>query len=119
MDFTLPGVSFCTIYFNIFKYIIFLLVIDLKSKPAEIYEGSPKNDQPADVMITVEDHLIVDIFEGKEDSILAFMSGKLTATGNVLLAQKLLQNLTEPSVLTEDEDKKLLSVSSINLFFFC
>ncbi|KAJ6219956.1 hypothetical protein RDWZM_005768 [Blomia tropicalis] len=96
--------------FNIIKDgLYFTWIIDLKSKPAEIYEGSPKNDQPADVMITVEDHLIVDIFEGKEDSILAFMSGKLTATGNVLLAQKLLQNLTEPSVLTEDEDKKLLS----------
>lgn len=64
--------------------------LDLKNGEGAIHRGSPKTGK-ADCVLSIEDENAVKIFEGKEDAMKAFMSGKLKITGNIMAAQKLQQ----------------------------
>lgn len=64
--------------------------LDLKNGDGAIHRGSPKSGK-ADCTLSIEDENAVKIFEGKEDAMKAFMSGKLKITGNIMAAQKLQQ----------------------------
>lgn len=64
--------------------------LDLKNGDGQIHRGPPKSGK-ADCILSIEDDNAVKIFEGKEDAMRAFMSGKLKITGNIMAAQKLQQ----------------------------
>lgn len=64
--------------------------LDLKNGEGAIHKGTPKTGK-ADCILSIEDDFAVKIFEGKEDAMRAFMSGKLKITGNIMAAQKLQQ----------------------------
>jgi putative sterol carrier protein len=64
--------------------------LDLKNGDGCIHRGVPKVGR-ADCILTIEDDNAVKIFEGKEDPMKAFMSGKLKIAGNIMAAQKLQQ----------------------------
>lgn len=64
--------------------------LDLKNGDGAIHRGSPKTGK-ADCILSIEDDNAVKIFEGKEDAMKAFMSGRLKIAGNVMAAQKLQQ----------------------------
>ncbi|KAI1283199.1 Peroxisomal multifunctional enzyme type 2 [Halotydeus destructor] len=64
--------------------------LDLKNGGGAIHRGTPKTGK-ADCILSIEDDNAIKIFEGKEDAMRSFMSGKLKITGNVMAAQKLQQ----------------------------
>jgi len=64
--------------------------LDVKNPPGDVYKGAPKNGRP-DCTLTIDDDYAVEVFEGREDAMRAFMTGKLKITGNILAAQKLQQ----------------------------
>ena len=64
--------------------------LDLKNGSGAIHRGPPKSGK-ADCILSLEDDNAVKIFEGKEDAMKAFMTGKLKIAGNVMAAQKLQQ----------------------------
>lgn len=64
--------------------------LDLKNGDGAIHRGSPKSGK-ADCILSIEDDNAVKIFEGREDAMKAFMSGRLKISGNVMAAQKLQQ----------------------------
>ncbi|KAH8826054.1 SCP2 sterol-binding domain-containing protein [Flagelloscypha sp. PMI_526] len=68
--------------------------IDLK-KVGEVYKGSAK--PKADVTIILSDATLGDLVAGKTTGQKAFMTGKLKAKGNVMLATKLGGVLKGPS----------------------
>ena len=76
--------------------------LDLKNGDGAIHRGPPKSGK-ADCILSIEDENAVKIFEGKEDAMKAFMSGKLKITGNIMAAQKLQQ-------VWADEAEKVRSV---------
>jgi 3-hydroxyacyl-CoA dehydrogenase/3a,7a,12a-trihydroxy-5b-cholest-24-enoyl-CoA hydratase len=61
--------------------------IDLKNQPGSVAEGP--SDVTPDCTLTISDSDFVDMATGKLNGQQAFMSGKLTVSGNVMLAQKL------------------------------
>ncbi|RWS29708.1 peroxisomal multifunctional enzyme type 2-like isoform X1, partial [Leptotrombidium deliense] len=63
---------------------------DFKNNGGSIYRGPPKSGK-ADCTLTLDDMVAARIFDGKEDAMKAFMSGKLKISGNILAAQKLQQ----------------------------
>ncbi|XP_015791638.1 uncharacterized protein LOC107368336 [Tetranychus urticae] len=69
---------------------------DFKNGDGAIHRGPPKTGKP-DCALTIEDDSVCRIFEGKEDAMRAFMSGKLKISGNILAAQKLQQLWAEES----------------------
>ena len=64
--------------------------LDLKNGDGSITRGPPATGK-ADCVLSIEDETAVKIFEGKEDAMRAFMSGRLKITGNIMAAQKLQQ----------------------------
>ncbi|GIX71073.1 hypothetical protein CEXT_227441 [Caerostris extrusa] len=77
--------------------------LDLKNAPGSVYKGTPKHDKP-DCTFILEDELFTKIMDGSADpQKLAFMSGKLKITGNVLASQKLQAIWENP----EDEPEKM------------
>ena len=82
---------------------------DFKNGDGAIHRGLPKTGK-ADCILTIDDDFVCKIFEGKEDAMRAFMSGKLKISGNILAAQKLQQLWAEeaPNVaatLSQEEKK--------------
>ena len=62
--------------------------LDLKNGEGSIHRGPPKTGK-ADCILSIEDENAVKIFEGKENAMKSFMSGKLKISGNIMAAQKL------------------------------
>jgi sterol carrier protein 2 len=60
-------------------------IVDCKSFPASVVEGSKK----CDCMIAISDKDFVLLMAGKLNPMQAYMKGKLKITGNMMLAQKL------------------------------
>lgn len=82
-----------TIYqWNITKggRVVSVWTCDFKNGDGAIHRGTPKTGKP-DCTLTIDDEFVCRIFEGKEDAMRAFMSGKLKIGGNILAAQKLQQ----------------------------
>ena len=77
------------LHFNI------LTAVDLKNGSGSVYEGEPKAGEKPNVKITIEDEDLVALIQGKLNAQKAFMTGKLKATGNIMLMQKL-QGLMKP-----------------------
>lgn len=115
-----------------------LLALDLKNGTGSIYRGIIKEGEP-DCTLVVEDDILTDIFEGREDPIQvrmrmsldikkshsiaqAYMSGKLKVKGNIMAAQKLqlvwmenntneTPNSSSSSPSATKDDQALLEVS--------
>lgn len=62
-------------------------LLDLKNGSGSCDECSP--DTEADVMMTTDSQLMVDMFKGKVGATSAFMSGKLKIKGNLAAAMQL------------------------------
>ncbi|XP_066944489.1 peroxisomal multifunctional enzyme type 2 [Macrobrachium rosenbergii] len=69
--------------------------VDLKNGSGSIYEGGPKTGEKPSVKITIEDEDMLALMSGKLNAQKAFLSGKLKASGNIMLMQKL-QGLLVP-----------------------
>ncbi|XP_068206099.1 LOW QUALITY PROTEIN: peroxisomal multifunctional enzyme type 2-like [Palaemon carinicauda] len=63
--------------------------VDLKNGSGNVYEGEPTGNEKPNVKITIEDEDMVALMSGKLNAQKAFLSGKLKASGNVMLMQKL------------------------------
>lgn len=74
--------------------VVSVWTLDIKNPPGAVYRGPPKGARP-DCSLTIDDEYAVEIFEGREDAMKAFMTGKLKITGNILAAQKLQQLWSE------------------------
>ena len=68
-------------------------VLDLKNDSGSVSEAT--EDTPTDVTMKMEANNMVDMFQGKLKSTTAFMTGKLSISGNMGLALKLEKVLSQ------------------------
>ncbi|XP_054160689.1 peroxisomal multifunctional enzyme type 2-like [Oppia nitens] len=87
--------------------------LDLKNGNGAVYKGSPKTGK-ADCTLIIDEEAAVNIFEGREDAMKAFMGGKLKISGNILAAQKLQQLWSEeaPRGSVSLDEKPMVSTNS-------
>lgn len=91
--------------FNITRQgkLVSVWILDLKNGNGEVYHG-PRSDLPVECILTVEDDALVDIFEGRDEPMLAFIGGRLQVSGNITAAQKLQQLWSEDEPITPMSD---------------
>ena len=77
----------------------------MKNGNGEVYYGARSNLM-AECTLTVEDDALVEIFEGRDEPMLAFIGGRLQVSGNITAAQKLQQLWSEDEPITPIDDNE-------------
>ncbi|XP_027195391.2 peroxisomal Multifunctional enzyme type 2 [Dermatophagoides pteronyssinus] len=80
-------------------------ILDMKNGNGEVYYGARPNLM-AECTLTVEDDALVEIFEGRDEPMLAFIGGRLQVSGNITAAQKLQQLWSEDEPITPIDDNE-------------
>lgn len=70
--------------------------LDLKTPPGSVYEGDPKGAK-AHATVTIDDEDFADVASGSKNAQALFQSGKLKASGNIMLLMKMGSLMQTPS----------------------